>query len=157
MSQEANASSFSSAASLAGISFLARLAGRWINVSESLLELATRRVSHKTANYTVQAAESGSVLTNLGASGTVTFTLPPATVGLHYTFVVRAAQILRVDPNGSETLETTAVPRVAAAAGKYIGATGSTTGGIGAGLHLVCLEAGKWAVLNFEGTWTTEP
>lgn len=155
MSQEANASSFPSADGLSTFSFLGRVAGLFKNLPGHLVESAVKRISHKTANYTVTADECGTTFTNRGATSTITFTLPAATVGLHYIFVVRAASgtswKTRIDPNGSETLETAAVPRVASAAGKYIEADT-----IGESIHLQCLEAGKWSIYRFEGTWTVE-
>lgn len=42
---------------------------------------------------TVTAAQSYTLITNRGASGSVTFNIPaPTTIGLHYTFCVQAAQ-----------------------------------------------------------------
>jgi len=149
MSNEANASSQTVATTLTGASLIGLLAGVWNQFPEALFEKNVRRVSHKTANYTVLDSESGTTFTNLGASGTITFTLPAAVVGLHYIFMVRATQQLRVDPNGSETLESTATPAVAGTAGQYINADA-----IGESIQIICLEAGKWAVINFKGTWT---
>lgn len=49
----------------------------------------------KTANYTVVASESGTLYTNRGATGTVTFTLPAVDstwAGVYYYFICAAAQ-----------------------------------------------------------------
>jgi len=102
----------------------------------------------KTANYTVLAAESGSGFTNVGASGAITFALPAAVVGLNYYFAVGAAQELRIDPNGTETisLPSTGVP---SAAGAYIVADA-----IGETVRIVCATTGSWRVFGFTGTWT---
>lgn len=104
----------------------------------------------KTADYTVLANDSGSGFTNNGASGTITFALPAATVGLNYRFSVEVAQALRIDPNGTETisLPSTGVP---GAAGKYLVADA-----IGETVHLVCAKAGSWRVFGYTGTWTAE-
>ena len=77
-------------------------------------------------------------------------TLPAATPGLHFFFGVGAAQELRIDPNGSETisLPSSGVP---GAAGKYLVADA-----VGETVHLACLKAGNWSVLGFTGTWTAE-
>lgn len=147
MSQEANASSFSQPTSLTGASILARVGGLWRNLEAYLFEPSTRRVSHKTANHTVLASETGTYFTNLGATGAITFTLPAATVGLHYTFKVRATQQLRVDPNGSETLENTSSTEQSAGAYLWADAKGEF-------IHLICLVDGKWAMHNSSGTWT---
>lgn len=104
----------------------------------------------KTANYTVLATENGTGFTNAGAAGAVTFALPAATVGLHYYFAVRAAQELRIDPNGTETisLPSTGVP---GAAGKYL-----TADAVGETVHLMCAAAGTWCVMGYTGTWAHE-
>lgn len=107
-------------------------------------------VEAKTADYTVLAAESGKTFTTVGAAGTVVFTLPPAVVGLQYRFRVGAAQALRLDPDGTETI---ALPStgVQGAAGKYLGADAD-----GETLAIECTKAGQWSVFGFTGTWTAE-
>lgn len=107
-------------------------------------------VEAHTANDTLTTAETGSWHTNTGASGTITFTLPAATVGLRYSFALGAAQQLRIDPNGSETisLPSTGVP---GAAGKYLVADA-----VGENVQLACVIAGNWSVLSYTGTWTAE-
>lgn len=109
---------------------------------------ATLDVEAHTTADTLTATETGTVHTNTGASGEVTFTLPLATVGLRYGFAVGAAQQLRIDPNGSQTisLPSTGVP---SAAGAYIVADA-----IGENVQIACLIAGNWSVLSYTGTWT---
>lgn len=104
----------------------------------------------KTANYTVTANDNGTFFSTAGAAGAVTFALPAATPGLHYFFRVGAAQELRIDPNGSETisLPSTGVP---GAAGKYL-----TADAAGEAVHLVCVVAGTWTAMGAHGTWTAE-
>ncbi len=104
----------------------------------------------KTADYTVLAGQSGSTLTNTGASGTITYALPAAVPGLRFTARVSVAQQLRLDPNGTETisLPSTGVP---GAAGKYLVADA-----IGETVELFCAVAGSWSVLGCTGTWTAE-
>lgn len=46
----------------------------------------------KTASYTVLAADSGTLFTNAGASGAITFTLPTRAANLQYWFYVVAEQ-----------------------------------------------------------------
>jgi len=103
-----------------------------------------------TADDTLTAAESGSVHTTVGATGTVVFTVPAATVGLEYFFKVGAAQELRIDPNGTETI---ALPStgVQGAAGKYL-----TANAAGETVHLLCDTAGEWSCYGYTGTWTAE-
>jgi hypothetical protein len=107
-------------------------------------------VSAKTADHTVLDSESGTTFTTVGAGGTVTFSLPPAVLGLRYRFRVGAAQQLRIDPNGTETI---ALPStgVQGAAGKYLVADAD-----GETVDLACDKAGQWSVYGFTGTWTAE-
>lgn len=110
----------------------------------------TKDVEAHTADDTLTEAESGSVHTTTGASGTVVFTLPAAVVGLEYYFQVGAAQELRLDPDGTETV---ALPStgVQGAAGKYL-----TANADGETVHIVCTTAGGWSVFGYTGTWTAE-
>lgn len=112
--------------------------------------LAARTLEAHTAGDTLTAAETGSVHTNTGASGAVTLVLPAATVGLEFYFYVGAAQELRLDPNGSETISLPSTG-VAGAAGKYL-----TADAVGETVHLLCGKAGSWAVMGYTGTWTAE-
>lgn len=109
---------------------------------------ATRTVTLKTAAYTVLTTDIGSTFTTEGATGAVTFTLPAATVGLWYNFVVKATQELRIDPNGTETI---ALPSsgVQQAAGAYLTADAN-----GESVSIVCVKAGEWNVMSYTGTWT---
>ena len=107
-------------------------------------------VEAKTASYTVVAnTDNGKTFTNQGAAGAITFSLPAATVGQRYRFVVKAAQELRLDPNGTETIS---LPTgVQQAAGKYIGADA-----IGERISVECVKAGEWDTHEAVGTWTAE-
>lgn len=105
---------------------------------------------HDTDGATLTVLDSGAVISNLGASGAATWVLPKAVPGLEFRFAVKVAQQLRIDPNGTETIE---LPSTAAqqAAGKYIVADA-----IGEFIHLRCLVAGTWSVVASGGTWTAE-
>ena len=109
-----------------------------------------RTAEDHTADDTLTAAESGTIHTTVGATGTVTLTLPSATPGLELFFRVGAAQELRLDPDGSETI---ALPStgVQGAAGKYL-----TANAAGESLHIMCDTAGQWTVYGYTGTWTAE-
>ena len=109
--------------------------------------LRTREV--KTADYTVVAnVDNGKTFTNEGASGAVVFSLPAATVGQWYRFQVKAAQELRIDPNGTETMS---LPSAGAkqAAGAYL-----TANADGESLEIECVKAGEWESRYYTGTWT---
>lgn len=108
-----------------------------------------RAVEIKTANYTVVAdTDNGESFSNEGASGAVTFALPAATVGQWYRFYVLAAQELRIDPNGTETigLPSTGVQQ---SAGAYIVADAA-----GESVEIQCVKAGQWQINRYIGTWT---
>lgn len=106
--------------------------------------------ANKTANYTLLLRDSGGVFTNAGASGTVVFSLPVATTGLEYTFVVRAAQHLRLDPNGSETINK--ADGTVGGAGKYLGINT-----VNSTCRVRCVTAGHWTLMNALGAWDLEP
>ena len=109
-------------------------------------------VQAKTANYTVVAlTDNGATFSTDGAAGAVTFAMPVATVGQRYRFRVGAAQELRIDPNGTETI---ALPStgVQGAAGKYLTADAN-----GETVSIECTRTGQWSVFGFTGTWTAEP
>jgi hypothetical protein len=114
------------------------------------LRTAYGSVEAHTAGDTLLSSESGSTHTNAGAAGTITIVLPAATPGLHFIFAVKAAQQLRIDPDGTETisLPSTGVP---GAAGKYLVADA-----IGEHVELRCITAGTWNVMSYTGTWTAE-
>jgi hypothetical protein len=105
-------------------------------------------VQTHTADKTVSAAETGMTFTTIGAAGTVVFSLPAATKGLKYRFFVGAAQELRIDPNGTETI---ALPSTGAqsAAGAYL-----TANAAGENVTVECVTDGQWEVFAYIGTWT---
>lgn len=97
------------------------------------------------------ALYGGVIVSNLGASAATTFTLPKAVPGMRVSAVLKAAQELRLDPFGTETI---ALPStgVQQAAGKYI-----TADALSESVQLVCLIAGTWdAVGATDGTWGVE-
>lgn len=99
----------------------------------------------KTANYSALAIESGAWFNNNGAVATNVITLPAATVGLHYTCVVMAAQTTGFKAVGSDTVRSQT--SVSAAAG---GVTCSVIGNV---IHIFCPVAGKWLCDDVMGTW----
>jgi len=99
------------------------------------------------ADETLTASESGSVHSNLGATGTVTLTLPATpTTGTEFVFAVQAAQELRVDPDAATIRDDSGQT-----SGRYKSA--ST---IGATLTLVADGNGDWATVGKNGTWSEE-
>lgn len=114
------------------------------------LPTGTRLVTTDADNRTVTAAESGSTFCSTGSGGAGTFDLPAATKGLTYTFHVDAAQELRINPDGSETIGLPSTG-VQGAAGKYL-----TANAVGEWVRLICVVAGVWTVEGYAGTWTAE-
>lgn len=114
----------------------------------------TRRIVRTvdTTGITLTAEElAGDVIvTNRGATGAVTISLPAAKRGMQLHAQLLAAQELRLDPNGSETI---ALPSsgVQGAAGKYL-----TADAVGEWVTLLCLHDGTWDVAGYGGTWTAE-
>ena len=99
------------------------------------------------SNDTLTAAESGSVHTNLGATGTVTLTLPAsAPAGTFFAFAVQASQQLRIDP-GSKAIRDDS----GQTADKY-----KYANAIGTCITLVADSNGDWATIAKNGTWTEE-
>ncbi len=106
-----------------------------------------RSVEAHTANGTLTVAESGSVHTNLGATGVTTLTLPAAAPeGTEFTFAVQAAQELRVDPGAAAIRDDSGQT-----ADKY-----KSANTIGAALTLVADGNGDWTTVAKHGTWTQE-
>lgn len=108
-------------------------------------------VGAKTAAYTVLPQDCyGGVITNEGASGTVVLSLPSAEVGMSLTVLVLAAQVVQLDPSGSEIINA-----FGAAAGDSVGtgAAGVVAGAAGDCISIACVEDGEWIVTNYIGTW----
>lgn len=102
-----------------------------------------------TASDTLTVAESGSVHSNVGASGAVTLTLPQdATAGVHYHFSVCVAQELRLEPGAAGAIYLVA--------GKGTDDKYATANAIGEAITLVADGNGDWVSLGEVGTWTFE-
>lgn len=100
-----------------------------------------------TSNDTLTTAESGSIHSNLGATGVVTLTLPDsAPAGTVLSFAVQAAYELRIDP-GTATIRDDS----GQTADKYKSASA-----IGASLCLAADSSGDWVTIAKNGTWTEE-
>ena len=106
-----------------------------------------KTIEAHTVDDTLTEAESGSIHTNLGATATVTLTLPAsAPVGTVFYFAVQAAHELRIDP-GSATIRDDS----GQTAGKY-----KSADAIGETLCLVADESGDWVTIAKNGSWTEE-
>jgi hypothetical protein len=106
-----------------------------------------KAIEAHTADDTLTATESGSVHTNLGASATVTLTLPAsAPPGTTFSFAVQAAQQLHIDPGTAAIRDDSGQT-----ANKY-----KSANTIGASLTVIAESAGNWATIAKNGTWTEE-
>ncbi len=117
-------------------------------LTEDVVEIVaeTLTVEHHTANDVLTAAESGSVHTNYGASGTIIFTLPDnPPVGTHFWFSVCQGYTLHVDPSDTSLI-------FGAANGKKM--MSGTAVGINA--MLVSDVNGDWVVASMFGLWAIE-
>ena len=109
--------------------------------------LMTTTVEAHTSDDTLSEHETGSVHSNLGATGAVTLTLPTVTkAGVKFTFAVQAAQELRVDP-GAATIRDDS----GQTADKY-----KTANAIGECLVVISDSAGDYYTIAKYGTWTEE-
>jgi hypothetical protein len=106
-----------------------------------------KMIEAHTADDTLTVAESDSVHTNLGATGTVTLMLPAsASQGTVFTFAVQATQELRVDPGTAAIRDDSGQT-----ADKY-----KSADAIGECLALIADSNGDWVTIAKNGTWTEE-
>jgi hypothetical protein len=106
-----------------------------------------KMIEAHTADDTLTVEESGSVHTNLGATATVTLTLPAsAPEGTIFTLAVQATQELRVDPAAATIRDDSGQT-----SGKYKAADA-----VGECLTLVTDSNGDWTTVAKNGTWTEE-
>ena len=109
--------------------------------------LAKDVISAKTADYGVLAADTGTIFTNTGASGTVIFTLPAAPAnGLVYEFHITAAQTVDIQ-TGTAVLIYANAAATTATTGKLSKNTVGTT------IRLT-YNSVAWMGPNQSGTWT---
>jgi len=127
--------------------FLIWIEGMYADIAGRVNWLLTSTVEDHTSDDTLTEHETGSVHSNLGATGAITLTLPTVTVaGIKFIFAVQVAQELRVDPGAKTVLDDSGQT-----ADKY-----KTANAIGECLQLVSNSAGDWYVIGKSGTWTEE-
>ena len=107
----------------------------------------TLNVEIQATNYSVASNDSGSVITNTGATGTTTYSLPAASSGLDYIFISDTAQAIVIQAAGSNTIRNGT--SVTTAGGNF---TSSAT--IGEVLRIVALNSNEWYVLHITESWT---
>lgn len=109
--------------------------------------IITAKNSAKTTGYSVLTTDSFATLTNVGAAGSVTFTLPASAVGLTYQFSCDAAQTVVVAANTGDKIRNGA--SLTASAGNL---TSDAT--VNCYLRVECTSANLWRVTSIAGTWT---
>jgi hypothetical protein len=99
----------------------------------------------KTAAYTVKKADSGTIFSNRGASGAVTFTLPAALKGLWFTFLKPTQQNIVITATGGAKINGGTANK------KYQNAAAEA----GGQCTLVC-DGTDWFVAGEKGTWAND-
>lgn len=137
--------------------YLSRLmSGVYMDVTSTVpayptLDPRLATVSTKTADYTVTQADLNepTIFNNEGDAGTQTLSLPAvaASKGKVVRAHALAAQIIRLDPNGSEKINYNG----SAVAGKYV----QLAGVIGNFIELFC-DGSQWVVTQANGVVTKE-
>lgn len=89
-------------------------------------------------DQTLDEDDAGQIITNEGASGALTYTLPPASAGLKFGFAVVVAQDLEIAADSGETVG---------------GASSLTASDIGAMMFIRGFDDGTWLIESQTGTW----
>ncbi|MBW8016235.1 MAG: hypothetical protein FVQ82_08615 [Planctomycetes bacterium] len=110
------------------------------NVDRPIIEVHT-------ADDQLEIKESGSIHTNLGATGAVTIFMPSFNLaGTKYTVSVQAAQQLNIDPVAGVIVDESGV-----SSSKY-----KYCSTVGAFMTVVDDGSGNWIVIGKSGIWTEE-
>lgn len=111
--------------------------------------LAIQASEDFTGADTLTAGESGKLCTNLGASGTVTLTLPAAAAArTTFLFLCKVGFTFRIKPNTNDAFRFNGALRTD---NKYL-----ELGRVGDFLLIAADAAGNWDVLAFRGRFTLE-
>jgi hypothetical protein len=103
----------------------------------------TLSVSPQTGSGAISGSDSGKRLTNTGAGGNITLTLPAASVGLSYSFTVVAAHSIIIARAGSDNIRD-------AGGSDYVQLSSST---LASTITVSCISSAKWTVDNYYGSW----
>jgi hypothetical protein len=98
----------------------------------------------KTASYAIKATQTGTIFTNSGATGAVTFSLPTAKGGMRFTFIKVAAQNLLIKAAAGNKINGSTAGKV------YQNVTGADAG---TGTVTIFSDGTDWYVLGSVGTW----
>ena len=97
---------------------------------------------------TLSGVDSDTCQTNLNGSAPGAWVLPTAAAGLEYTFLLLAAQELRVTPAAGDNINYGGTA-MAAQEYYYADAVGET-------LHIIAADDTQWFVISSTGTWSEE-
>lgn len=100
-----------------------------------------KKVTTVSAATALTKAQTGTIVTNNGATAAIVVTLPDATVGAHFEFLVNAAYLLTAKCAGTNTIRG--------------GATSVAASDAGSRCRLVCVIAGTWELESIIGTWAS--
>lgn len=103
------------------------------------------RYATETANFAVPTSACGTMYNNIGATGSVTFTLPAAAPGLWYGFTVDAAQTVEVLGAGTDQIA------IGASNSSSENVTNATPYGT---VVIYAYKTGQWVAISSTGTWT---
>ena len=95
---------------------------------------------------TITHGESGSVMSNDGASGTTVMQLPDAAVGLHYAFVDIAAQVIDVKPSSGQTVQ-----HAGTTGGDGVAVSSLQTG---SSCSVIAVSDSSWLLFMHDGSWS---
>ncbi len=98
------------------------------------------------ANTTLTAKETGTIVTNGSAAGTITVTLPSADPGLVFEFAVSNAFNFTISSAAGDNI------RNSAGVSSIPGTASSST--VGTTVRLVAITIGTWVFMGSDGTWT---
>lgn len=119
----------------------------YAEIAKRINWLLTITLNVHTSSGNLSEHETGSVHTNLGASGAVTLVLPTVSkAGIVFTFAVQAAQELRIDP-GAATIRDDC----GQTADKY-----KSANAIGECIKLISNDDGDWITISKHGTWSEQ-
>lgn len=99
-----------------------------------------------TSDPTPTSNDSGTVYTNQGAGSQVTITLPEASAGRQFTFIVEDSDGITVQAAAGDTI------RQAGSVSSAGGTASSTT--IGDTITLIAISSSQWFAVASHGTWT---
>jgi|19_taG_2_1085344.scaffolds.fasta_scaffold00062_77 hypothetical protein len=112
------------------------------NLKSFISGVAGGVVHDEAGNILIPAVESGSTYTNIGASGLITCTLPPAVNGLQYSIVRSSSSYeVRIAPASADTIGNSP-----AGEGKYLAMLAKNSQ-----VNLYCYEANEWTVMSESG------